>query len=332
MLPLTFKMHIMTFKKEQYHREIQPYVWMLKGMSKLLFNKKGMKILNRVGKLTQSKKIKNIHNEEIYISSSHGGAPIRMRIFKPLDESENLPAMLYLHGGGLVMGTPEGFLPVIENYIKTKPCIIVAPDYRKAFDQPYPAAFNDCYDTLLWMHDNIDKLGGIKDKLIVAGHSAGGGLAAAVTLKAMETQDVKIAFQIPVYPMLDDRQNTPSAVNNDAPIWNSRTNEIGWSAYLSDLVKKDAEIPAYAAAARTVNFSILPPTISFVGDLEPFRDETIAYIENLKKAGLAVEFRLFEGCFHAFDMMLPQLEISKEAWAFLLEAYRKYVDTYVYMN
>lgn len=322
----------MAIVKEQYHKEIQPSVWVLKAVSKILFNKNGMKILNKVGALTNGKKVKGLHCEEIYIPSRNGGNDIRVRIFKPLNQKGNLPAMLYLHGGGLVMGTPEGFLPVIENYIKTKPCIIVAPDYRKAFSNPYPAAFNDCYDTLLWLNENAEKLGVIKDKLIVAGSSAGGGLAAAVTLKATHTKDVKIAFQIPVYPMLDDRQNTKSAINNDAPVWNSKTNKIGWSAYLSDLIKQGAEISAYAAAARTKDYSTLPPTISFVGDLEPFKDETIAYIENLKNAGVAVEFKLFNGCFHAFEMMLPKLEISKEAWSFLSQSYSKYVDKYVYLQ
>ena len=322
----------MAISKEQYQKEIQPSIGILNMVSRMLFNKNGMKILNKAGVLTKGKRIKGLHCENIYITSRDGGNDIRVRIFKPLNQSGKLPGMLYLHGGGFVMGNPEGYLPVIEKYIKTKPCIIIAPDYRKAFNAPYPAAFNDCYDTLLWMNENAEQLGIIKDKLIVAGHSAGGGLTAAITLKATNTNDVKVAFQIPVYPMLDDRQNTASATDNNAPVWNSKTNKIGWSAYLSDLIKQGVEIPAYAAAARTKDYSFMPPTISFVGDLEPFRDETIAYIENLKKAGVPIEFKLFKGCFHAFEIILSKLEISKEAWAFLLHSYSNYVDKYVYSS
>jgi acetyl esterase/lipase len=322
----------MAVTKQKYHQEIQPRIWALKLMTTMLINKNGMKMINKVGTLTNGKKIKGLHCEEIYIPSRNGGADIRVRIFKPLNSSGKLPGMLYLHGGGLVMGNPEGSLSVIEKFIKTKPCIIIAPDYRKAFDAPYPAAFNDCYDTLLWIDENADQLGVIKDKLIVAGHSAGGGLTSAITLKASQTQDIKIAFQIPVYPMLDDRQDTNSATDNDGPIWNSKANKIGWSAYLSDLIKQGVEIPAYAAPARTVEFSILPPTISFVGDMEPFKDETIAYIQNLRKAGIPVEFKLFNGCFHGFETILPKLEISKEAWAFLLDSYGSYVEKFIYSN
>ena len=124
--------------------------------------------------------------------------------------------------------------------------------------------------------------------------------------------------------------SSASATDNNAPVWNSKTNKIGWSAYLSDLIEQGVEIPAFAAAARTKDYSVLPPTISFVGDLEPFRDETIAYMENIKKAGIPIEFKFFKGCFHAFEIILPKLEISKEAWTFLLDSYSNYVDKYFY--
>lgn len=131
---------------------------------------------------------------------------------------------------------------------------------------------------------------------------------------------------MPVYPMLDDRQNTESAKDNNAPNWDSKSNKMGWSKYLNDM----KEVPVYAAPARTSNYSKLPPTITFVGDIEPFRDETIEYVENLKKAGIPVTFKLFNGCFHAFEILFPKLEISKEAWSFLLTAYSNYVDEYIH--
>lgn len=316
----------MRVTKNMLHKELQSSYWILKASSKLLMNNTGVKLLNRNSARLRGKSIEGLHCEERFIPSRNGGPDIRIRIFKPLQHSGKLPGMLYIHGGGYMIGSPEEFLSVIKNFMDTKPCIIIAPDYRKAHDAPYPAAFNDCYDTLLWMNENLDELEVVSDKLIVAGHSAGGGLAAAVSLKATDTQEVKIAFQMPIYPMLDDRQNSASARDNNAPNWDSKSNHMGWSKYLNGL----KEVPAYAAPARSKNYSKLPPTITFVGDVEPFRDETVDYVGNLKKAGIPVRFKLFEGCFHAFEILFPKLEISKEAWLFLLTAYSNYVDEYIY--
>lgn len=320
----------MQVRKEMLNKELQSSYWMLKMSAKLLMNKTGVRLLNSNSARSKGKNINGLQCEEKFISSRNDGPDIRIRIFKPLNFQNNLPGMLYIHGGGMLMGNPEDYLTIIKNFIDAKPCVIVAPDYRKALDAPYPAAFNDCYDTLLWMNENVAQLGVIQNKLIVAGHSAGGGLAAAVTLKATDTQNVKIAFQMPIYPMLDDRQNTESAIDNDAPGWSSKSNNLGWTSYLSDLKKKGAPIPSYAAPARATDYSKIPPTITFVGDLEPFRDETIQYVENLKQAGIPVAFKLYQGCFHAFDVVFPKLEISKDAWSYLLTSYCAYVDKYIY--
>lgn len=322
----------MKVTKEMHNKELQPTYAVMKMSSRLLMNRVGISLLNSNSARSKGKNIDGLHCEERFIPSNNGGPDIRVRIFSPAGQTENLPGMLYIHGGGYLLGNPEDFLSVIKRFIDTKPCVVVAPDYRKAFDAPYPAAFNDCYDTLLWMNKQVDQLGIIPDKLIIAGHSSGGGLTAAVTLKATDTGDVKLAFQIPIYPMLDDRQNSESAKDNNSAGWNARSNKLGWAAYLRDLVKKGEKIPSYAAAARAKNYSKLPPTITFVGDLEPFRDETIEYTENLKKAGVPVAFELFKGCYHAFEVLLPEIEISKQAWSFLMTTYSAYVDQFVYSN
>ncbi len=320
----------MKVTKNMLNKELQSSYWALKISSGLLMNRVGVKLLNSNSARSKGKNIGGLQCEEKIITGSDGKQPIRIRIFKPLHYEGQLPGMLYIHGGGLMLGTPEDYMPVIKNFIEASPCIVIAPDYRKALDAPYPAAFNDCYDTLLWIDNNARELGIIPNKLIVAGHSAGGGIAAAVTQKAADTKDVTIAFQLPIYPMLDDRQVTESASNNNAPSWNSRSNNMGWAAYLRTLKEEGTEIPVYAAAARANDLSKLPPTISFVGDVEPFRDETITYIEKLKKAGIPVRFKLFKGCYHAFEILFPKLEISKEAWAFVLDAYSNYIDKYIY--
>lgn len=320
----------MRVTKKMHHRELQSTYSVMKFSSRLLMNRVGVRLLNANSARSKGKNIEGFHCEEKFIPSRNGGADIRVRIFKPLNQSGELPGMLYVHGGGLIMGNPEDYLAIIKRFIAERPCVIVAPDYRKSFDAPYPAPFNDCYDTLLWLNENVQSLGVIPDKLIVAGHSAGGGIATAVTLKATDTNDVKIAFQIPIYPMLDDRQITESAKDNNSAGWSSKSNNMGWSAYLKNLREQGKKTPAYAAAARADDYSKLPPAITFVGSLEPFRDETIAFVENLKKSGIPVTFKLFEGCYHAFEVMFPKLEISKEAWSFVLTAYSNYLDKYVY--
>jgi acetyl esterase/lipase len=268
--------------------------------------------------------IRGLVNRERHIPSTNGGAPIRVRIYWPTAAVGPLPIMLYLHGGGYVHGVPEQYGSILKDFIDTEPCIIVAPDYRKAVESPYPAAFNDCYDTLLWIRDNAASLGGRTDKFIVSGHSAGGGLAAAVSLKATDTDDAKIAFQMPVYPMIDDRQNSASVVGNDAPVWDEKANRLAWSRYLNGV----KNVTPYAAAARCKDYTRLPPTITFVGSLEPFRDETKIYVENLRRANIPVEFEMFEGAYHGFDMMVPDAPISRRANRFLMENFQKFAQRY----
>jgi len=272
----------------------------------------------------RGRNIRGLVCQQRYIPSTNGGAPIRVRIYRPTVAARALPLMLYMHGGGYVHGVPEQFGSILRDLIDTEPCIIVAPDYRKAGEAPYPAAFNDCYDTLLWIRDNAASLGGRTDKFIVAGHSAGGGLAAAISLKATDTDDAKIAFQMPVYPMIDDRQTSASVVGNDAPVWDEKANRLAWARYLDGV----ETMTPYAAASRCTDYTRLPPTITFVGSLEPFRDETTIYVENLRRANIAVEFEIFDGAYHGFDMIVPDAPISRRAHRFLMQSFKKFVQRY----
>jgi acetyl esterase/lipase len=314
--------------KQQLNPELRRYYWPMKFVAGLLGRAWIVRLMNKLGNLRKGAKIKELNCAEQYIPGPAGSPDIRVRIFGPSNVSGGLPGMLYIHGGGYITGSPEFAADTIRRFIAAKPCVIVCPAYRRALDDPYPAAFDDCYATLLWMQANADSLGMIPGKFIVAGHSAGGGLAAAVSLKATDTQDVAIAFQMPIYPMINDRQNTASATNNNAPVWNAKTNKFGWKAYLKGLNAQYVPIPAYAAAARATDYSKLPPTITFVGDLEPFKDETITYVQQLQQANVPVEFQMFNGCFHAFEMVAPKAKISQAAWAFLLGAFGDYCERY----
>lgn len=254
------------------------------------------------------------------------GSKLRIRIYKPLDHSSPLPGVLWIHGGGYAMGNPELFGQAYGRLIHASPCVVVAPDYRLSIEAPYPAALDDCYDTLLWLKLNAEELGIRSNQLMVGGESAGGGLTAALSLYARDRGEVSIAFQMPLYPMLDDRMDKESAEANNAPIWNSDYNRWAWKLYLGNLYEGD--VPEYAAAARARDYSDLPPTVTFVGDIEPFRDETIQYVEDLRKAGVSVEFTLFKGCYHGFDIINANAEVSKQAVSFYLNAYKHAVEHY----
>ena len=318
----------MKVSKKMLNEELRGKYWSLKILAFMLSKVWVLRLISKSSAKDKGITINDLHCEEKYIPSLNGDPDIRIRIFKPLNSIGELPGMLYIHGGGYVIGTPELFLDPIKRFIHAKACVIIAPDYRKAVDDPYPAAFNDCYSTLLWLKNNAKELGIIPDKFIVGGHSAGGGLAAAVSLKATDTKDVDIAFQMPIYPMIDDRQTTLSALDSNAPGWNSKSNNLAWQLYLRDLKKRNMDIPAYAAPARALDYSKLPPTITFVGDLEPFRDEVIEYVENLKKSAVPVAFKMYMGCFHGFDDVVPNAAICKDAQSFLLNTYSDFVDKY----
>ncbi len=319
----------MIVTKKMLNKELQSKYWVLKLIAFMMSKSWSVKLINKFSGNNKGADIPGLNCSEVYIPSRNGNHEIRVRIFKPLNTNEKFPAMLYIHAGGYITGSPESFLDVIKRFIEAKPCAIVCPDYRTALDAPFPAAFDDCYDTLLWLKENSEKLGAISDNFIIAGHSAGGGLTAAITLKATDTKDVQIAFQMPIYPMIDDRNLTQSSSKNNAPVWNTMSNKFAWSQYLMDFKEKKMKIPPYAAAARAKDYTKLPPTITFVGDLDLFRDETIDYVENLKKAGIPVEFKLFKGCFHAFDILIPEATISKDACMFLLNAYCDFIDKYL---
>ncbi len=308
------------------HPSLRPYYWPLKLLGAVLSTKWGLRLGASLARYSAGANIDGLHCAERHIPSRHNGPDIRLRIFSPVNRGGVLPAMLYLHGGGYAMGCPEWDLPMIKRFIQERPCVVIAPDYRSSFAAPYPAACDDAYDSLLWLRDHAETLGALSEKFIVAGQSAGGGLAAAVTLKARDTGDATVAFQIPMYPMIDDLQSTIGMQNNNAPGWTAKATAIAWNLYLRGLGAPCLHVPPYAAPARNVDFTGLPPAISFVGDLDPLADETIDYMRSLSETGTQVAFKVFTGGFHSFESLCPKAAISQQATKFLLACYSEFVD------
>lgn len=307
--------------------DIHPELRRLGTVAKIVFRPAEwfFRLGHRLGQRGAGQDIPGLDCEEQRIPGADGKGSVRVRTYRPpSSQGAALPGVLFLHGGGYALGTPEVSADSIKKLMKTRDCVIVAPDYAKSVDRPYPAALDDCYATLVWLKKNAAELGVREDQLIVMGESAGGGLTAAVTLMARDRGEVRIAHQLPLYPMIDDRMTTDSMRENDAPVWSARHNRVAWDLYLGDL-RGDA-VPKYAAPARETDFSGLPPTTTFVGALDPFRDETLAYVEALREAGVPVECEVFAGCFHGFDLLAADSEPGKAANAFLCDRFAAAID------
>lgn len=226
-------------------------------------------------------------------------------------KGEKAPGILWIHGGGYFLGMKEMvYTSRGAELVKRHGAVVISPGYRLAWQAPYPAAIQDCYDTLLYMKAHAEELGIREDQIMIGGESAGGGLCAALAMMARDKQEVSIAYQMPLYPMIDNF-DTESSRNNYGKVWNTRKNHFGWKMYL----RKDARkaVSPYAAPARQTDFTGLPPAYTFVGDGEPFYQETLDFIENLKKAGIEASVDVYPTNIHAFDKMAPELEISRQA-------------------
>lgn len=317
----------MNVTKEMYDKELQAQYGQFRFIISMNSKKWGLKLMNSLVRLSKGQKLKEAVNETHFVpSTTTQNHSIRTRVFRPQDTTEVLPAMLYFHGGGYMMGIPEMAMPFYEDILQRRKVVIVSPDYRVSQKHPFPAGFNDCYDVLLWMRDNAQELNIDPNKFIIAGHSAGGGMTAAITLKLRDTQDIKPAFQMPIYPMLDHRMITKSSKMLGSAMWDGQINARAWNLYLRNI---QGEVPAYASPALNEDYAGFPPTISFVGDLEPFYDENVAYIEALKDASVPVKFKVFEGGYHGFEVGSPEATISQEANKFQLDAFEEFYDTYI---
>ncbi|MCH7323926.1 alpha/beta hydrolase [Solibacillus sp. MA9] len=237
---------------------------------------------------------------------------IRIRIYKPVQQDTELPVLLWIHGGGYILGSIEDNDHLCVQVVETSNCVVVSVDYRLAPEHPYPAPLEDCYSALTWIAEHAKELQVDANRIGVAGASAGGGLTAGLTLLARDRAYPSICFQMPLYPMINDGNDTPSANEiKEGMIWNQKTNDFGWTCYLGDLHGKD-DVPIYAAPSRAEDYSNLPYTYTCVGQLDPFRDETIAYVTKLAQAGVDVEFHLYPGAYHGFEIINPQSELAQQ--------------------
>lgn len=251
-----------------------------------------------------------------------GGPDVAVRVYRPAGLAAGSPAICWIHGGGMVLGSVGMDDAKCADMAKELACVIASVDYRLAPEHPYPAAIHDCFGALTWLTDSADELGVDASRIAIGGASAGGGLAAGTALFARDNGGPSLCFQLLVYPMIDDRQTTPSSqMITDTRVWNSEANELAWKAYLGN--GAGGETPIYAAPARATDLSGLPPAYINVGALDLFIDEDIEYAQALQRAGVPVELRVYPGAFHGSNSLVADAPLSLRWKADELDALRR---------
>ena len=243
----------------------------------------------------------NVQRSEIFVSQPDG-PDVRCLLYQPkADADNNRAGYLHIHGGGYLFGAPEGS-DLSNLLIASKLGVtVLSVDYRLAPEHPIPAPLDDCYAALAYLHEHAEELGVDVRRIGIGGESAGGGLAAALAIKARDAGEYAVCFQALTYPMLDDR--TGSEQNPGDPlvgefVWTRQLNQYGWSRYLGDAERAAPQVPA-----RLDSYAGLPPTWMFTATMDLFRDENIDYARRLMEAEVSCDLVVYPGACHGFQMV-----------------------------
>jgi acetyl esterase/lipase len=224
------------------------------------------------------------------------------------------PAVLYLHGGGMILGSLELYDPTVARYVSASGVPMLQVEYRLAPEHPHPTPVEDCYAALVWLVEHAAELGVDPARIAVMGDSAGGGLAAGVALLARDRGGPAIARQVLIYPMLDDRTTTPDPEIAPFATWTYDDNVTGWGALLGEAAGTD-DVSPHAAPARALELAGLPPAYVEVGELDAFRGEDVAYAGRLAAAGVSTELHVHPGCPHGFESFAPGTDVARRSRA-----------------
>lgn len=260
-----------------------------------------------------------VTTEERTVPGPDGAPDVAIHIYRPAGATGTLPAIFYIHGGGMVIGDIDGESLRAQMLCELTGALVVSTDYRKAPENPHPAQVSDCYAALRWMGDHADELGYDPARLVIYGGSAGGNLCIATSMMVRDHGGPALAMMMAPYPMLDDRNETPSSHEvTEIGIWDRAGNLEAWSWFLGG---KPAD--QYAAPARATDLSGLPPAFIDVGECDLFRDEDIAFVQRLAQTGTPVEFHLYPGAYHASEVFAPEAALSQRIWAARIAALQR---------
>jgi acetyl esterase/lipase len=259
----------------------------------------------------QSPEVHRVDIEQRVVPGPPGAPDVAVRIYRPEGHEGMWPALLWIHGGGYVLGSVEYEDPTCSRFAAEVGCVTVGVQYRLAPEHPFPAPLEDCYAALKWMVGCADELGIDRARVAIGGASAGGGLAAGLALLARDRGEIEVVFQLLVYPMLDDCNMAPSSEDlPDTVFWTRANNLIAWRSYLGRRPGEEG-ISHYASACRATDLRGLPPAYIAVGDQDLFVGEDIGFARGLITAGVPTELRVYPGGCHGFDMLVPEADISR---------------------
>jgi len=257
-------------------------------------------------------RIKSSAGSGVTVTERHIGRPaIRVLVTTPDTQAERRPAVLSIHGGGMIVGSPQLEQTFHGRFARELGAVVVSPDYRLAPENPFPAGLDDCMATLYWMREHADELGIDANNIAVEGGSAGGGLAAAVAQRSHD-EGITLRAQALIYPMLDDR----AVLRNDHEgrgqlVWSPVSNRFAWTAYLGREPRM-SDAPPYAAPARRDDLSGLAPAWIGVGELDLYYPEDVAYAEKLRACGVPTELVVVPGMYHAADGFAQNARLMQE--------------------
>jgi acetyl esterase/lipase len=248
-----------------------------------------------------------VRSDEL-IAGIDGEPDVPVRWYRPANAAAQLPCLVYFHGGAYIMGTVEDNDDRCDLMVLELGCAVVSVDWRLAPEHPYPAGLRDGESVWRQINDDPAAFGVDPDRLVIGGASAGAGLAAALCLRLREAELPQPILQLLVYPMLDDRLQTPSvrAILNPGHwgLWQLRAEELSWQAYLGDLYGTD-DVPPTAAPARSEDLSGLPPAFLAIGDIDSYLDSNLAYASLLSNSGVPTELHVYPGVIHGGFLARP---------------------------
>ena len=255
--------------------------------------------------------IPGVVTSDHYAPGPDGAPDVMVRVYQPSNRPATLPALLWIHGGGYVLGSVGADDLKAKTLCLSLNCVVASVEYRLAPEHPFAAPVEDCYAALAWLAANTESFGVDRARIAIGGASAGGGLAAGLGLLVRDRGEIDICYQLLIYPMIDDTNVAPAGPGlPDAPVWTRANNLRGWRAYLAQEPGSDGVSP-YAAASRAADVSGLPPTYIGVGTPDLFRDEDIAYAQRLIAADVPTELHVYTDGFHGFDSFAAESDAAQ---------------------
>ena len=252
---------------------------------------------------------------DLVVPGPEGQPDLTLLVLRRTDHATAVPAVYHTHGGGMIVGDRRSGVDMFLPFVLEHDAVVVSVEYRLAPEHPHPAPVEDCYAGLVWTAEHAEELGIDPERILIAGASAGGGLAAGAALMARDRGFPALTHQVRICPMIDDRLVTQSAQCLDGEgTWDRRDNLFGWTCLLGE-ERGGPDVSPYAAPARATDLAGLPRTYIDTGSVESFRDEALAYAQRLSQAGVSVDLHMWGGGFHGFDLMVPQAAISRASVA-----------------